>query len=76
MADKISVISVPKMHCPLCTTAVKKAIKSVDGIKNVSVRLNTKKATVVYDNSLDIKTILDAIKSTSYEGVLVSTEDK
>lgn len=26
-------IEVEKMHCPLCTTMVKKAIKKVDGVK-------------------------------------------
>ncbi|PPK60271.1 mercuric ion binding protein [Malaciobacter marinus] len=62
-------IEVEKMHCPLCTTMVKKAIKKVDGVNKVSVKLNTKKATVNYDESkTDIKTILEAIKTTSYEG--------
>ncbi|WP_419776896.1 heavy-metal-associated domain-containing protein [Malaciobacter marinus] len=65
-------IEVEKMHCPLCTTMVKKAIKKVDGVKKVSVRLNTKKATVKYDESkTDIKTILEAIKTTSYEGKVI-----
>lgn len=65
-------IEVKKMHCPLCTTMVKKAIKKVDGVKKVSVRLNTKKATVNYDESkTDIKTILEAIKTTSYEGKVI-----
>ncbi|AXX87724.1 heavy-metal-associated domain-containing protein, putative mercuric reductase [Malaciobacter marinus] len=65
-------IEVEKMHCPLCTTMVKKAIKKVDGVKKVSVRLNTKKATVNYDESkTDIKTILEAIKTTSYEGKVI-----
>lgn len=65
-------IEVEKMHCPLCTTMVKKAIKKVDGVKKVSVKLNTKKATVNYDESkTDIKTILEAIKTTSYEGKVI-----
>lgn len=65
-------IEVEKMHCPLCTTMVKKAIKKVDGVNKVSVKLNTKKATVNYDESkTDIKTILEAIKTTSYEGKVI-----
>ena len=39
-ASKVSVFKVEAMHCPLCTTAVKKAIKKVDGIEKVSARLN------------------------------------
>ena len=61
------------MHCPLCTTAVKKAIKQLDGVENVSVRLNTKEVTVIYDEKVKIQDILTAIKTTSYEGVEIST---
>ena len=48
-ASKITVFKVEGMHCPLCTTAIKKAINEIDGIKKVSARLNTKEVTVVYD---------------------------
>ncbi len=72
-ASNISIIKVEKMHCPLCTTAVKKAIKKLDGIEKVSVRLNTKEAKVIYNDKVKIEDILEAIKTTSYEGVVVST---
>lgn len=62
------------MHCPLCTTAVKKAVKSLDGIEKVSVRLNTKEVKVIYKDKLKIEDILTAIKTTSYEGVEISTK--
>ncbi|WP_193228504.1 heavy-metal-associated domain-containing protein, partial [Aliarcobacter butzleri] len=45
-ASKITVFKVEGMHCPLCTTAIKKAINEIDGIKKVSARLNTKEVTV------------------------------
>ena len=48
-ASKITVFKVEGMHCPLCTTAIKKAINEIDGIKKVSARLNTKEVTVIYD---------------------------
>lgn len=72
-ASNISIIKVEKMHCPLCTIAVKKAIKKVDGVEKVSVRLNTKEATVIYDEKVKLADILAAIKTTSYEGVVFST---
>ena len=72
-ASNISVIKVEGMHCPLCTTAVKKAIKELDGIQKVSVLLNTKEVTVTYNDKTNLKEILSAIKTTSYEGVLIST---
>ena len=72
-ASNISVIKVEGMHCPLCTTAVKKAIKELDGIEKVSAILNTKEVTVIYNEKTNLQKILDAIKTTSYEGVEIST---
>lgn len=72
-ADKLSVFKVEGMHCPLCTTAVKKAVKDVEGIKKVSAKLNTKEVTVIYEDNVKIEDILKAIKTTSYEGVEIST---
>jgi mercuric ion binding protein len=67
------VIVVEKMHCPLCTASVKSAIKSVEGVQSVSVKLNTKTAEVVFSDKTDIKEILKAIKKTSYKGEVLST---
>lgn len=72
-ASKISVIKVDGMHCPLCTTAVKKAIKELDGVEKVSAILNTKEVTVTYNEKVKLEEILNAIKTTSYEGVEIST---
>ena len=73
-ASNISVIKVEGMHCPLCTTAVKKAIKKLDGIQKVSVLLNTKEVTVIYEEKVKLEDILWAIKTTSYEGVEISSQ--
>ena len=62
------------MHCPLCTTAVKKAIEKLDGIQKVSVLLNTKEVTVMYEEKVKLEDILMAIKTTSYEGVEISSQ--
>ena len=73
IASNTSVIKVEGMHCPLCTTAVKKAIKELDGIEKVSAILNTKEVTVTYGEKVKLEEILNAIKTTSYEGVEIST---
>ena len=74
ISSQISVFKVEGMHCPLCTTAVKQAIKELDGVQKVSARLNTKEVSVIYDEKVKIEDILKAIKTTSYEGVEVSTK--
>ena len=73
IASNISVIKVEGMHCPLCTTAVKKAIKDLDGIEKVSAILNTKEVTVTYSEKVTLNQILEAIKTTSYTGIEIST---
>lgn len=73
-SSNISVFKVEGMHCPLCTTAVKKAITQLNGVEKVSARLNIKEVTVIYDEKVKIEDILNAIKTTSYEGVEISTK--
>ena len=74
-ADKISTFKVEAMHCPLCTTAVKKAVRTLDGVEKVSARLNTKEVKVIHKDSVKIEDILKAIKTTSYEGKLLLSEE-
>ncbi len=66
------VIKVAQMHCPLCTTAVKKALVKVEGVEKAKVTLETKLAVVVAKDGIDDKTFLEAVKTTGYEGVMVS----
>ena len=66
------VIKVEGMHCPLCTTAVKRALKSVEGVEKSKVILETKCATVVAKEGIEEKTFLEAVKTTGYDGVILS----
>jgi mercuric ion binding protein len=66
------IIKVAEMHCPLCTTTVKKALKSVEGVESAKVTLETKLAVVIAKDGIDDKTFLEAVKTTGYEGVMES----
>jgi len=66
------VIKVAEMHCPLCTTAVKKALKNVEGIESAKVTLETKLAVVIAKDGIEDKMFLEAVKTTGYDGVIVS----
>ena len=66
------VIKVAEMHCQMCTTAVKKALKSVEGVESAKVTLETKLAVVIAKDGIDDKTLLEAVKTTGYEGVIIS----
>ena len=53
------VISVPDMSCSHCEATVTQAVRSVAGVVDVQVDLESKKVTVKFDES---KTSLEAIK--------------
>ncbi|AFL69540.1 heavy-metal-associated domain-containing protein [Sulfurospirillum barnesii] len=71
-AQEEVVILVSGMHCPLCTTAVKKALKNVEGVESLKVTLESKKAVIVAKEGIEDKVYLDAVKTTGYEGVIKS----
>jgi len=72
--ETLSLYNVPKMHCALCTVAVKKSLKGLEGVYRVEVRLNTKQAKVWHDDNISKQTLAEAIAKTGYEGILISRE--
>ena len=72
LAQEEIVIKIEGMHCPLCTTAVKKALKNVVGVEKVKALLETKSATVIAKEGVLDNNVLEAVKTTGYEGVIVS----
>ncbi|MGP1359611.1 heavy-metal-associated domain-containing protein [Campylobacter sp.] len=67
-ADKKIEISVPSMHCPLCTAIVRKAALSVEGVKKADVSLKERKAAIIADDNVDEKELLKAVDATGYKG--------
>ena len=65
-AQTVSVFKVPKMHCPMCTVAVKKSVASLLGVTKVQVRLNTKTAKIWHDERIDDARLIEAIGRTGY----------
>lgn len=58
-AEQTIKLSVPDMRCASCPYMVKKAISSLDGIKQVEATMEDRSATVVYEDTL---TNLEAIQ--------------
>jgi len=73
-AAKVAVIHVEGMTCPLCTTAIKKSLKKIDGVTKAKVRLNTKKATVYFDGDVSKEDLLKAIEDVGYKGKIESID--
>jgi len=73
-AEKTATIKIEGMTCPLCTTAIKKSLKKIKGVRKAKVKLNTEIATVHYDENVSQKTLLDAIERTGYKGTVISVK--
>jgi copper chaperone len=60
-------VKIKGMSCPHCVMAVTKALEAIDGIKNVSVDLQTGTATYDEIKPLDAVVIEQAIKKAGYD---------
>ena len=59
-------LTVVGMHCGSCAGRVEQSLKSVDGVKGVTVDLNGASATVEGDH-LSVATLIAAVKSAGYD---------
>ncbi len=58
-AERSVKLSVPGMYCASCPYMVKKAVSNVNGVSDVSTRLEDRSATVTFDDAL---TSIDALR--------------
>jgi mercuric ion binding protein len=66
--DDKTVIKLPSMQCKTCKKKITKALQGVDGVKDVNVNLETKEATVTYDNSsVNVSQLENAITAAGYD---------
>jgi Cu+-exporting ATPase len=73
--EKIS-LPVEGMTCASCVARVEKAIKKIDGVKEVSVNLATEKATVEFEKSkVDVEKIANRVEDAGYK-IILPTKDK
>lgn len=70
-ADKEVKIYVQKIHCPLCTAIVRKALLQTPGVISAKVSQQSKTATVAAKDDANETVMLEAIAKTGYEGVII-----
>lgn len=64
--DRRYTLLVPDMHCAVCVPAVQKALKQVEGVREVQVSLEEKKAVVVADERVPVDTLVRAVAQAGY----------
>ncbi|MHB8204000.1 MAG: heavy-metal-associated domain-containing protein [Desulfomonilaceae bacterium] len=62
-----SVIKVKGMSCQHCVMSVKKALSSLDGVKEVEVNLEKGEATLIHDGPVDTNEARQRIVKAGYE---------
>ena len=66
--------SVSGMTCAACSAHVEKAVRGVDGVKEVSVSLLTNSMTVTYDAPATVEKICSAVSAAGYGASVFSAE--
>lgn len=66
--DDTTIIKVSSMQCGTCKKKITKALKQIDGVKEVDVNLETKEAKVTFDNSVvNVSQLENAITAAGYD---------
>jgi len=60
-------LSIEGMHCASCASNIEKSLKKVSGIKEISVSLMLKKATVEAEDYVSEEEIKKAVARTGYK---------
>jgi len=67
-AEKTAEISLPTIQCGSCVRTIEKALGKLDGITNIDIDVENKKATISFDESkTNISSIEDAISAAGYD---------
>ncbi|RKZ49319.1 MAG: hypothetical protein DRR08_31060 [Candidatus Parabeggiatoa sp. nov. 2] len=73
--EQTVILSVPTMSCWACPITVKKSLKQVEGVKQVSVSLKNKEAIVTFDSEMtDIEVLTKATTNAGYPSFIKEDE--
>jgi len=71
-ADQTTTLAVPDMNCAVCPITVKKVLLKVEGVKAVQVDLDSRKATVNFDNAkTNVAALIHATTEAGYPSSLL-----
>ena len=65
-------ISIEGMSCGHCSKRVEEALKSVKGVKSVSISLEEKKAEVILKSDIDNEVLKNTVEDAGFEVITIS----
>jgi len=60
-------LTVEGMHCQKCVARITEALKNIDGVKKVSIDLDTKKVSVISKNEIATHVLSAAIEKLGFK---------
>lgn len=72
--DQTVLLSIRGMTCPLCVTAINKALRTTPGVLSAKTFLGREQAEVTVPEGFDLHHLLAAIEQAGYTGEVVDTD--
>lgn len=70
---KEQIFDVKGMTCASCSASVQKTLENIEGVKDVDVNLLQEKAHVVYNDNIEVDTLIKAVDKAGYELIIPVT---
>lgn len=68
--------SIKGMSCAACQTKIERAVSAIPGVQDVSVQLLRNTMTVLFDESISVDQIIEAVKKAGYDAISFESELK
>lgn len=76
-AEQNVVMDIEGMTCPLCPLAIKKSLSGIEGVSDVEISLEKKKAWLTVEESVTNETLSEAVKKAGrFKGKVVERNRK
>lgn len=73
--DRVVIIDIEGMTCPLCVSIINQVLLDTEGIISAKASLKDRRAVVIVPEGFDVNILLEAIAPTGYSGVIVSDDE-
>ena len=71
LAAQQVVMDIKGMTCELCPIAIKKSLEKVNGVKEIKVSFEEKKARLTVDDAVTDKALEEAVRRAGYQGKVI-----
>ena len=69
-------LSAPEIHCDGCATSIDRAVRPLDGVRDVAVEVDARTVTVQYDDPANVALVSAAVVDAGFDvaGIVAETQ--